>query len=92
MLLGPRVKAEVRLVGEVVRVKEYAHHRSFGDERLWLLALAAEHAHFLSVVHLRFLVAVRDLKNVGNKVQDIKSPSAFFRNLNVENGFYSDTK
>jgi len=59
---GARVEAEVRLVGEVVRVEDHPHEASLADEGLWLLGLAAVDAWILAIAHLGLRIAVYDLE------------------------------
>jgi len=62
LLLGARVEAKVRLIGEIVRVEDHSHEARLADERLRLLGLAAIDARVLAIAHLGFRVAVYDLK------------------------------
>ena len=62
LLFGPRVEAEVSLVGEVVRVEKELDEARLRDERLRLLGLTAEEPRLFSVAHFRLRVTVHDLQ------------------------------
>lgn len=62
LLLGARIEAEVRLIGEIVRVEDHPHEAGLADEGLRLFGLAAVDTRVLAIAHLRLRVAVDDLK------------------------------
>lgn len=66
LLFRSGVKTEVRLVGEVVRMKDDLYEGRLRHEGLGLFALSAEHPRFLSVRYVGFGIAIYNLeeKNV----------------------------
>lgn len=71
LLLGARIEAKVRLIGEIVRVEDHSHEAGLADERLRLLGLAAIHARVLPIAHLGFCVPIYDLKQCRKRAVDV---------------------
>lgn len=62
--LGTRIKTEIRLIGEVVRVEDHPHEAGLTDEGLRLFGLATVNARVFAIAHFCLRVAVYDLEQL----------------------------
>lgn len=63
LLFGTRVEAKVRLIGEIVSVKDHPYKAGLANEGLRLFGLPTVNARVLAIAHLGLCIAVYDLKH-----------------------------
>lgn len=66
LLFRPRIETEVRLVREIVRMKEHLNEWRLWHEGLRLLALTTKHARLLPVRYIRLRIPVHNLEQNQN--------------------------